>query len=75
MRNARATDQLRLELEWLRARYDSAQVSLAVYAVVKALETDISWRDHKRMSATREDGAHWDGRTARSSQPSNTKSH
>jgi hypothetical protein len=31
--------KLRAKLEWVKARYDSAQVSDAVFAVVKELET------------------------------------
>jgi hypothetical protein len=37
---------LRVQLAMLRARYDDGAVSPAVYAVVKQIETEISWREH-----------------------------
>ena len=45
--------KLRAELEWIRSRYDSAQVSDAVFAVVKKLETELSWRQHAQQEGTR----------------------
>jgi hypothetical protein len=38
----------RTELRWLRARYDDEKFSPAVFAVLKMLETDISWAQHAR---------------------------
>jgi hypothetical protein len=43
-----ALSRLRAELAWLQARYDSGAISLAVYAVRKRLEIDISWAEHER---------------------------
>jgi hypothetical protein len=40
--------QLRFELEQLRTRYDSGAVSPAVYQVVRELETEIAWAQHRR---------------------------
>jgi hypothetical protein len=39
--------KLRAELEWVRSRHDSGAVSDAVFAVVKELETDLSWLKHQ----------------------------
>jgi hypothetical protein len=39
--------QLRDGLEWVLAKYDSGAVSDAVFAVVKKLETDLSWLKHQ----------------------------
>ena len=39
----------REELAQLRARYDSSQVSLAVYQVIRQLETDLAWTEHRRL--------------------------
>jgi len=49
LHTSKPRDQLRLEREWILARYDGEKVSVAIFAVLKALETDISWMDHKRM--------------------------
>jgi hypothetical protein len=38
---------LRAELTALQARYDSGAVSSAVYAVVKAIETELGWLQHR----------------------------
>jgi hypothetical protein len=35
------------ELARLRARYDDGAISLAIYAVVKKLEGDIAWAEHR----------------------------
>ena len=43
--------QLRFELEMLRARHDHGAVSPAVHAVIKQLESQISWSEHHRKSA------------------------
>jgi hypothetical protein len=39
--------RLRAELEWLRARYDDGAISTAVFTVLKRLECDIAWAEHK----------------------------
>ena len=41
---------LRIQLSVLRARYDEDAVSPAVYAVIKRIETDISWCEHFKIS-------------------------
>jgi hypothetical protein len=41
-------EQLRSELALLVARYDSGAVSPAVYAVIRAIESDIAWLEHRR---------------------------
>jgi len=43
----------RADLALLRARYDSGAVSAAVYAVIKRLECDIAWNEHKRERTNR----------------------
>lgn len=42
--------QLRAELRWLRARYDSDKVSPGVYAAIREIETQIAW-EHFRAQA------------------------
>jgi hypothetical protein len=37
---------LQEQLAYLRARYDSGAVSLAIYQAIKKLETDIAWCEH-----------------------------
>jgi hypothetical protein len=39
--------KLRAELRWLQSRYDDGKISPAVYAVLKKLESEISWRQHE----------------------------
>jgi hypothetical protein len=46
---ATSTAALRSELEWLRARYDDGKVSPAVYAVIKDIETNIAWAEHREV--------------------------
>jgi len=43
----------RADLALLRARYDSGAVNAAVYAVIKRMECDIAWNEHKRKRTTR----------------------
>jgi hypothetical protein len=43
--------QLRFELEMLRARYDSGAISPAVFQVVRELETELAWAEHSRKPA------------------------
>jgi hypothetical protein len=38
---------LRQALAWLMARHDSGAISAATYAVVKMLETELAWRQHR----------------------------
>jgi hypothetical protein len=38
---------LRAALEWVRARHDTDALSPGVSAVVKMIETEISWRQHR----------------------------
>jgi hypothetical protein len=45
--------RLRDELRWLRSRYDSAQASPAVFAVVKELETQIAWAQFAQQEGRR----------------------
>jgi hypothetical protein len=40
-------EKLRDELSLLIARYDSGAVSPAVYAVIRAIESDIAWLEHR----------------------------
>jgi hypothetical protein len=44
--------QTRTELALLRARYDSGAVNAAVYAVIKRIECDIAWNEHKQERTT-----------------------
>jgi hypothetical protein len=48
MRDDRATAVLRQERHWLLARYDGEKVSIAIFVVLKRIEQDIAWMDHKR---------------------------
>jgi hypothetical protein len=43
-----STAALRSELAALRARYDDGAISPAVFAVIREIETDISWAEHRR---------------------------
>jgi hypothetical protein len=42
--------RLRSELAALRARYDGGAVSAAVYALIRRLETELAWAEHKHTS-------------------------
>jgi hypothetical protein len=42
-----STAALRSELEWLCARYDDGKVSPAVFAIIRKLESDIAWAEHR----------------------------
>jgi len=46
--SADASDS-RLKLAMLRARYDDGAVSPAIYSVIRKLETDIAWGEHRQM--------------------------
>jgi hypothetical protein len=41
------TPSTRAQLDALKARYDSEKVSPAIFAVVKELETQIAWQQHR----------------------------
>jgi len=45
----RQIHQARVELEWLRARHDNGAISSAVFEVIKRIESDISWSEHKEQ--------------------------
>jgi hypothetical protein len=38
---------LRAALQWVRARYDGGALSPAVYAVIRMIETELSWLAHR----------------------------
>jgi len=50
---ARVLEKSRADLALLRARYDSGAVNAAVYAVIKRIECDIAWIEHKQARTTR----------------------
>jgi hypothetical protein len=39
---------LRAALAWVRARHDSGAISPAVFSVVRMLETELAWRQHRQ---------------------------
>ncbi|MGO9682405.1 MAG: hypothetical protein ACLPTZ_07425 [Beijerinckiaceae bacterium] len=41
-------EKLRSELASIVARYDSGAVSPAIYAVIRAIESDIAWLEFRR---------------------------
>jgi hypothetical protein len=41
------TQRLRAELDYLRARYDHGAVAPAVYQIIKEIERDIAWCEHR----------------------------
>jgi hypothetical protein len=45
--------RLHAELRWLQSRYDDGKVSPAVFAVMKRLETELSWRQHAQEESRR----------------------
>ena len=45
------TAMLRAELLMLKSRYDCYAFSPAIYAVVKNIETEVSWIEHKGRAA------------------------
>ena len=44
------TPVLRRNLAMLRARYDDGAVSPAVYRVIRAIETELAWRQHREAA-------------------------
>ena len=44
-----STSWLRLERLMILARHDSGAVSPATFKVIRAIETDISWAEHRRV--------------------------
>jgi hypothetical protein len=45
--------RLRSELAALRARYDGGAVSAEIYAVIRWLETELAWAEHKQYNERR----------------------
>jgi hypothetical protein len=45
---AASTACLHDELAWLRSRYDEGAVAPCIYRLIKRLETEISWREHRQ---------------------------
>jgi hypothetical protein len=43
----RLADQ-RSKLDMLRARYDHGAVSPSLYAIIRKLETDVAWQEHRQ---------------------------
>ena len=43
-----STDLLRLERATLLARYDSGAFSPAIFKVIREIETDIAWIEHRQ---------------------------
>ncbi len=46
---SKSTGELRAELALLRARYDNGAVAPAVYQLIRTIETDISWAEHRQQ--------------------------
>jgi hypothetical protein len=42
---------LRAALAWVRARHDSGAISSAVLCVIRTLEIEIAWRQHRGEAA------------------------
>jgi hypothetical protein len=42
---------LRQALQWVRARHDSGALSPGVAAVLKMIETELAWRQHRGETA------------------------
>jgi hypothetical protein len=42
---------LRAALAWVRARHDSGAVSPAAFSVIRMIETELSWRQHRGEAA------------------------
>lgn len=50
---ARKSDTLRAELAQLQARYDSGAISPAVFAAMRALETELAWIEHRHHTESK----------------------
>ena len=50
---SRDESRLRDELRWIQSRYDDGKLLPAVYAVVKLIEPEISWRVHAQQENPR----------------------
>jgi hypothetical protein len=37
------------QLAMLRARYDSGAVAPGIYAIIRAIETELSWIEHQKV--------------------------
>jgi hypothetical protein len=44
---ATSTSGLRAERAWLLARYDGGKVSPAIFDVIREIETNIVWAEHR----------------------------
>jgi hypothetical protein len=42
---------LRAGLEWVRARHDSGAISPAVFSVMRMIEVELSWLEHRGEAA------------------------
>jgi hypothetical protein len=42
-----STAAQREKLKWLRSRYDDGTISPAGFAVIRKLESDLAWAEHK----------------------------
>jgi len=40
---------LRAALAWVRARHDSGAISPAVFSVIRMIETELAWRQHREF--------------------------
>ena len=38
---------LRHQLAWLRSRYDHGAIPASIFTTIKAIETEISWHEHR----------------------------
>jgi hypothetical protein len=45
----KSTAELRSELAQLRARHDSGAIAPGVYAVIREIETQIAWAEHREL--------------------------
>jgi hypothetical protein len=54
MRDRRDFVELRSELYRPCARYDDGAVAPAVYAVIKSMETELSWARHRKDATLKE---------------------
>jgi hypothetical protein len=45
--------RLRDELEWMRGKYDDGAMPDAIYQVIRDLERNISWIQHKQIITRR----------------------
>jgi hypothetical protein len=48
----KAEQDVRAELRWLCARYDGAGIPLAIFTVIRSLESELAWLEHGNLSRT-----------------------